>query len=35
MTAIKTPRYVEVARTLREEIAAGAYPLGDMLPTEL
>jgi DNA-binding GntR family transcriptional regulator len=35
VTAIKTPRYVEVARTLREEIAAGAYPLGDMLPTEL
>jgi GntR family transcriptional regulator len=32
---IKPPRYVEVARTLREEIAAGAYPIGDMLPTEV
>ncbi len=30
----RTPRYAEILRTLREDIAAGRYPVGGSLPSE-
>ena len=30
----KSPLYLQVASTLREEIVSGAYPVGSLLPTE-
>lgn len=32
--AAKTPRYAEILGVLRDEIASGAFPVGDLLPSE-
>jgi len=35
MSGSPQPRYRQVAQTLINEIQAGTYPVGDLMPTEM